>query len=74
MKCSIKGCPGEYSAKQIVHTVQSGGEVIVVEHVPAEVCSVCGDTLLKPETVRHVEKIVKQKKRPLRMTPVYEYA
>jgi len=52
MKCSIEGCSGEYEERKIVHTVRHQGQVVVIDHVPAEVCSVCGDVLLKPETVR----------------------
>jgi YgiT-type zinc finger domain-containing protein len=40
MKCSIRGCPGEYEERTIVHTVKHKGDVIVIDHVPAEVCSV----------------------------------
>ena len=74
MKCSIKGCSGEYEARTIVHTVRHGEDVFVFEHVPAEVCSVCGDTLLAPQTVEHLESLLKQKKQPQRMIPLYEYA
>jgi len=74
MKCSIKGCPGKYEEQLIVHTVRHRGEVIVIDHVPAEVCSVCGDVLLKPETVRRIEELLKAKARPTRTVPVYEYA
>jgi len=74
MKCSIEGCPGQYEEQQIVHTVQYQGQIIVIEHVPAEVCSVCGDVLLKPETVRRIEELLRARKQPLRTAPVYEYA
>jgi len=74
MKCSIKGCVGEYEQRMIVHTVQHGAEVFVFEHVPACVCSVCGDTLLEPATVKHIERLIKHKDKPRKMVPVYEYA
>ncbi|MEW6202579.1 MAG: YgiT-type zinc finger protein [bacterium] len=74
VKCSIEGCPGEYETDQIVHTMRYKGQVIVIDHVPAEVCSVCGDVLLKPETVRHIEELLKTETRPTRSVPVYEYA
>lgn len=74
MKCSIQGCPGEYEDKMIVHTVQKKGQVFVFEHVPAEVCSVCGDTILTSDTVRHIESLLKEKTKPQRMIPLYEYA
>lgn len=74
MKCSIKGCLGEYEERNIVHTVRYSGQVIVIDHVPAEVCSVCGDVLLKPETVRRIEKLLRAKAQPSRTVPLYEYA
>jgi YgiT-type zinc finger domain-containing protein len=74
MKCSIEGCPGEYEERKIVHTVRSQGQVIVIDHVSAEVCSVCGDVLLKPETVRRVEALLRTATRPAGTVPLYEYA
>jgi YgiT-type zinc finger domain-containing protein len=63
MKCSIEGCPGEYEERKIVHTVRYQGQVIVIDHVPAEVCTICGDVLLKPETVRGIETLLRTGKR-----------
>ena len=74
MKCSIQGCPGEYELKMLVHTVRYQGEVVVIDHVPAEVCSVCGDVLLSPETVRRNEEILKTRHEPSREVPLFEYA
>jgi len=74
MQCSIEGCPGIYEERQIVHTVRHRGQVIVIDHVPAEVCSVCGDVLLKPETVRRIEALLSATAQPVRTVPLYEYA
>lgn len=74
MKCSIRGCPGELEAKLIPYTVQRGDRIFVINHVPAEVCSVCGDTLFTPETVRRIQEIVAGRKEPTATVPVYEYA
>jgi hypothetical protein len=38
------------------------------------VCSFCGDVLFKPETVRRIEKILREEAHPVRTAPVYEYA
>ena len=73
MKCSIQGCPGEYESRLIVHTVKPGGEVLVFEDVPAETCNVCSDMLLAPETIRHLEELMRQKTKPDRYAPLYEY-
>ena len=74
MRCSMAGCTGEYEERQIVHTVCYRGQVIVIDHVPAEVCSVCGDALLKPETVRRIEELLRTAAQPARTVPLYEYA
>lgn len=74
MKCSIVGCPGEYEERQIIHTVRYHGQVIVFDHVPAEVCSVCGDVLLRPETVRRIEALLQAAGQPARAVPLYEFA
>ena len=73
MKCSIKGCPGEYEQKSIIHTVQHNNEIFVFEHVPAEVCSICGDTLLKPDTIRELEELLEKRTKPEKHIPLYEY-
>ena len=74
MKCSIKGCPGEYEERKIVHTVRYQEQVVVIDHVPAEICSVCGDVLLKPETVRRIEVLLRTATHPVSTVPLYEYA
>lgn len=74
MKCTIVGCPGHYEDRKIVHTVRHAGRLVVIENVPADVCSVCGDVLLKPETIRRIEAILRDAGEPDRTAPVYEYA
>ena len=73
IKCTLTGCVGEYEARSVTHTVRQGGEIVVIDHVPADVCSVCGDTLLAPETVRALERTLAQRNPPVRSAPVYEY-
>lgn len=74
MQCSIKGCPGVYEDRTVVHTVRHKGEVIVIDHVPAEVCTVCGDVLFRPDTVRRIEEILLTRSVPSSTVPLYEYA
>ena len=68
------GCPGEYEEQTIVHTVRHHGNVVVIDHVPAEVCSICGDVLLTPETVRRIEKLLETMPKPTKAVPLYEFA
>lgn len=74
MKCSLDGCSGRYEERLIVHTVRVGGEVVVIDHVPAEVCAACGDVLFTPDTVRHIERLLRERGQPSRTVPLYEYA
>lgn len=74
MNCTIQGCPGEYEARKVVHTVRHHGEVVVIDHVPAEVCTVCGDVLLIPETVRRIEALLRNDPAPARRVPLLEFA
>ena len=73
MQCSIQGCPGDYEQKEIVHTVRYNGKLVVIDHIPAEVCTICGDVLLKPETVEHIEKLLEVRSKPNEMVPLFEY-
>jgi hypothetical protein len=47
---------------------------MVIDHVPAEVCNVCGDVLLTPETVRRIEALLNATPPPGRKVPLYEFA
>ena len=70
MKCSIDGCPGEYEAKNIMHTVRRHGQVVVIDHVPADVCSFCGDALLNLDTVRRIESLLEEERQPATTVPL----
>lgn len=74
MRCSIGGCPGEHEECTVVHTVRHQGEIVVIDGVPAQVCSVCGDILLKPETVRRIEELLETRAAPASTAPLYQYA
>jgi hypothetical protein len=58
----------------MMHTVRHRGEVVVIDHVPAEVCTICGDTMLAPDTVRRLEALLDSRVKPSKTAPVYEYA
>jgi hypothetical protein len=48
--------------------------VIVIDHVPAEVCSFCGDVLLNLDTVRRIERLLEEDRQPATIVPLYEFA
>ncbi len=73
MKCNIEGCSGEYEQREVVHTVRQGNRIIVIDHVPAEVCTICGDVLFTPETVRKIEMLRHTVELPTRTVPLYDF-
>jgi len=61
---------------EVTYTLQHDGRFFLVEHVPARVCKETGEQYFAPETVRHIQDIVKNQKKPDKViqTPVFEYA
>jgi len=59
----------------VTYTLKLGGKFVIVEHVPARVCLETGEEYFAPETVEHIQQIVRGEKEPDRLveTPVYEY-
>ncbi len=72
--CTLQGCAGQYEQREITHTVRHRGRIVVIDHVPAEVCPTCGDVLFTPETVRRIEALLEERSEPARTVPLYEYA
>ena len=63
-KCPI--CGGKIEKKLItVHQVIDN-RLVIVENVPVEVCSQCGETLYTPSTMRKLERLVWAKPKPTR--------
>jgi YgiT-type zinc finger domain-containing protein len=74
MKCHTPGCTGEHEAREISHSVSYRERVIVVHHVPADVCPECGDAHLSEETAIHLEILLRRKARAKGMAFAYELA
>ncbi len=62
--------------KQVTYTLKHEGKFYIIEHVPARVCQETGEEYFSPETVEHIQDIIKEQKKPIRTieTPVYNYA
>ena len=60
---------------EVTYTLEHAGRVCIVEHVPARVCKETSEQFFSPETVEHIQAILKGKQEPTRVveTPVYEY-
>ena len=61
---------------EVTYTLEAGGEFFIIEQVPARVCRETGEQFFAPETVEHIQEIIKSRKEPNRVieTPVYKYA
>jgi YgiT-type zinc finger domain-containing protein len=61
---------------EVTYTLEHGGKFYLIKHVPARVCRETGEEYFAPETVEHIQALIKSKKAPTRVieTPVYEYA
>jgi YgiT-type zinc finger domain-containing protein len=60
---------------EVTYTLEFGGRFYIIEHVPARVCQETGEQYFSPETVEHIQALIKGGKKPARVieTPVYEY-
>lgn len=61
---------------QVTYTLKHKGKFYIIEHVPARVCKETGEEYFSPETVEHIQDIIKERKKPIRIieTPVYNYS
>jgi hypothetical protein len=48
-------------------------KIIVLDGVPAEVCWVCGDVLIHPDTLEHIERLLRDRHDPDGSVPLYRY-
>lgn len=59
MKCEICG-RAERQNRLIRHNLSQGDQLVVVDHVPAEVCPDCGEVSLRPDVVEKLQETVWQ--------------
>ena len=73
MNCRME-CPGTYEPKTILFRGKQDGKPVMIEGVPALVCQVCGDTVLEPNVMRHIEALLHSKEQPSKQYPVFTFA
>jgi YgiT-type zinc finger domain-containing protein len=61
---------------EVTYTLEHRGKFYLIEHVPARVCRETGEQFFTPETVEHIQSLIKSRKKPAKTikTPVFEYA
>ena len=62
--------------KSVTYPIEIGGQLLLVENVPARVNVETGERFFAPETVERLQQVVWGQCRPVRTVqpPVYEYS
>ncbi len=62
--------------REVTYTLEMNGKLLIVEHVPARVCTETGEQLFSPATVERLQKTVWEQKKPSRVieAPVFDFA
>jgi len=63
-------------AQEVTYILELDNEIIVIEHVPAQVNTETGERLFAPETVEKIQQIVQSRQAPKKIiqTPVFDFA
>lgn len=68
-------CGGEVKEQRISREVWWKGHLHIFENVPVGVCTQCGEKVVKPNTAKHLDKLLAMKAQPRKTlpVPVYEF-
>ena len=72
MRCAF--CKGDTEERLIRYVQELDGRVVIIENVPAEVCTQCGEQLIRPEIAEKIQRLVWEQPSPKRKArvPVYD--
>ena len=73
MNCDL--CGSKVMEQKVTYSIELDGKWIIIEGVPAKVCTQCGERLYAPETVERLQNIAWSQEKPKRTveTPVFEF-
>ncbi|MGB9885631.1 MAG: type II toxin-antitoxin system MqsA family antitoxin [Moorellales bacterium] len=68
-------CGSELEARRVTFTHEQEGKYLVVENVPAEVCTKCGERTYAPEVTDELLKFARLEFKPVRKVtvPVFDF-
>jgi len=74
MRCAF--CKSETEEQLIRYVQEFEGRVVIIENVPAEVCTQCGEKFIRPEVAEKIQRLVWERPPPKRRAevPVYDLA
>jgi len=60
----------------VTYTLERDGQFYLIEDVPARVCRETGEQCFSPQTVEHIQALIKGSQKPVKViqTPVFKYA
>jgi HTH-type transcriptional regulator / antitoxin MqsA len=74
MKCVF--CGGEALGREVIFTYEEDDKYFIIEHVPAQVCTRCGEKTYSPEVTEEILLFARKEVKPARKieVPVYDFA
>jgi len=74
MRCAL--CKGATEGQFIRYVQEFEGRLVIIENVPAEVCTQCGEKFIAPEVAKKIQRLVWEQPSPKRSAevPVYDLA
>ena len=74
MKCVF--CGGETLGREVTFTCEEDDKYLIIEHVPAQVCTRCGEKTFSPEVTEEILRFARKEVEPARKieVPVYDFA
>ena len=74
MKCVF--CGGKTEGKKVTFTYEEDDKYLIVENVPADVCTKCGEKTYSPEVTDELLKFAKHEFQPVKTVkvPVFDFA
>ncbi len=69
-------CGGKVVQELVTFVYEDDEKYFFVEHVPAEVCTKCGERTYSPEVTEDILKFAKRKFKPMKTVevPVFDFA
>jgi YgiT-type zinc finger domain-containing protein len=74
VKCVF--CGGEVTEKKVTFSYEEGDKHILVENVPAEVCTSCGEKTYSPDVTDDLLRFAHDEFKPVKTieVPVFDYS
>ena len=74
MKCVF--CGGKVVKTNVTFTYEEDDKYLIIENVPAEVCTKCGEKMYSPEVTDELLRFARNEFKPARRieVPVYDFA